>query len=196
MRRGLVPLCDMPPGHVIARSGSSVLDHGPEWRDAPPPGTGLGRPPGRPRPVGVADPQPVTGNVVRTGVGTGAGFGFGFGLGLVATGDGAGRVGVGAAKPARAGSRPAGREGTDQPADRRGAVRLRTDRAEPRPAHLDQARLRQPEPDRGLVERVARAGRRTRGMSTGHEYFGRWRGRGRPVTSVLSGDTYPKGRTP
>jgi len=59
-------------------------------------------------------------------------------------------------QPPRARGGPAGRAGTDEQADRPEAVRLRADGREPRPAHLDQARAPQPQPDRRLGQRRAR----------------------------------------
>ena len=61
-------------------------------------------------------------------------------------------------QPPRARGGPAGRAGTDEQADRPGHVRLRTDGREPRPAHLDQARAAQPQPDRRLGYWRARRG--------------------------------------
>ena len=58
-------------------------------------------------------------------------------------------------QPPRARGGPAGRAGTNEQADRPDPVRLRTDGREPRPAHPDQARAPQPQPDRRLGQRRA-----------------------------------------
>ena len=59
-------------------------------------------------------------------------------------------------QPPRTRGGPAGRAGTDQQADRPdSAARLRADGREPRPAHPDQARAPQPQPDRRLGQRRA-----------------------------------------
>jgi hypothetical protein len=59
-------------------------------------------------------------------------------------------------QPPRARGGPAGRAGTDEQADRPEPVHLRADGRESRPAHPDQGRAPQPQPDRRLGQRRAR----------------------------------------
>ncbi len=73
---------------------------------------------------------------------------------------------------------PAGRARADQQADRREVVRLGADGGEPRPAHLGQARVQQPEPDR-------RAGPVTFANEYSAEYFHGWPDSRVPVASFL-----------